>query len=120
MNTPTHNNKTNPPTQKNERPLDNEEVNRIEKVLKTTQCHSYEFREVSNDFYEQSLLDRVKCLNAKCEENLCKTLLMKNTQCKRKDLNDRFNSEFYYVVFPYSKKLHPTKLKNAIKDLKKR
>lgn len=89
----------------------------IVEELQSRKCASWRLQIVPTDFYDRDLEERTKMLSASSSNSLCKSLLMRNSKCIHDDCNDRTNSKYYLVLFPYTKKLHQQKLKKFAKSL---
>ncbi|KAI9168379.1 hypothetical protein H9P43_007751 [Blastocladiella emersonii ATCC 22665] len=76
--------------------------------------------EVEPDYYEWSLARRMCRLAAPTRNHLCKTIVMENTRCPHKSIDDPRFSRYYAVIVQYTGKLNTQKLFNFARDLKDR
>ncbi|KAJ4811849.1 YbaK/aminoacyl-tRNA synthetase-associated domain-containing protein [Rhynchospora pubera] len=95
---------------------------RLSKILLARGVNDFAWKRVPSDYYDQSLEDRRQILNAPRVEQLCKSIVMVNTQASEDitDCSNPKNSKYYVVVVQYMARLNAESIKNFLYALNDR
>lgn len=102
--------------------IDNEENDtpnqkRVRDSCKSLHLNHIKFFSAPEYYYSVCLKKRSIILGCDAK-HLCKTVLMKNTQCTRNDCKDPTNSLYYMVIIQYMSKLNCEILRKEVKGLR--
>ncbi|KAJ3680522.1 hypothetical protein LUZ60_016800 [Juncus effusus] len=89
---------------------------RLSAVLLAAGVKDFKWRRVVEDYYERGLEERRTILDASRVEQLCKSIVMVNTQAGETvtDCSDPKNSKYYVVVVQYMARLNAENIKNFL------
>lgn len=97
---------------------ESEAVGRVRAHLKSAGVHCFVLSRVPADYYQRSLIDRARILQACSVNQLCKTIVFENKLCEERDCADPSNSRLYAVVVQYTAKVNADKLRDAVHKLR--
>ena len=93
----------------------NKAVARVETICQSINLLPVRFHVTASNYYELSLEERAKLLDAQSIHQLCKCLLMKNTKWRaHPELSPRENPQFIIVMIQFTARLHNDKLGKAV------
>jgi len=98
-------------------PGDTETTKRLRKYCLNSNLYSVNFKQVPSNYYDTSLEERKKSLNATSIHHLCKSMIIENSQCREKGIQNKLNSQFYCVVLQYTSKLNSNKIMNYLREI---
>ncbi|KAF0932244.1 hypothetical protein E2562_008749 [Oryza meyeriana var. granulata] len=89
---------------------------RLSAILKARGVVDFTFRRVPADYYDRPLEERRDFLRADSVDQLCKSIVMVNTQAAADvvDCSNPKNSKYYVVVVQYMARLNADSIKNFI------
>lgn len=94
-------------------------VKRCKKDLqKRRVLYSSSFIKVPSNYYERTLEERVRLLNANNVYQLCKSIIFENTACDHNAIDDKTNSRYYIAIVQYGAKFDAELLKDVIYNLR--
>ena len=94
---------------------------KLAKELQTRNVRDFSFHRVTEDYYEQTLEQRGQQLGAKRVEQLCKSIVLENTQAgdEVKGCTDPKNSKYYLVVVQYCKRFNAELIRSFVYAMNK-
>ncbi|KAJ3706734.1 hypothetical protein LUZ61_010439 [Rhynchospora tenuis] len=89
---------------------------RLSKILLSKGVNDFAWKRVPSDYYDRSLENRRQILSASRVEQLCKSIVMVNTQASEDitDCSNPKNSKYYVVVVQYMARLNAESIKNFL------
>ncbi|XP_052141722.1 uncharacterized protein LOC127761469 [Oryza glaberrima] len=92
---------------------------RLSSILTASGVLDFTFRRVPADYYDRALEERRDLLRADSVNQLCKSIVMVNTQAAADvvDCSNPKNSKYYVVVVQYMARLNADSIKNFIYSL---
>jgi len=87
-------------------------------LTKTMGFTSVRFVRTPHEYYTWDLTQRQEFLRAHSIHQLCKSIVLENTECTNSDCSDPLNSKFYCVIIQYSTRLSGHKLFKFVRSLK--
>lgn len=90
-------------------------VRRVREECARLSLYSARFAKVPANYYDLSLEERRKLLDAPTIHHLCKSMIMENTACRHNDLNPE-NSKYYCVIVQYTQKIDTMQMMKFIRE----
>mmetsp|Transcript_7077 Transcript_7077/g.43611 ORF Transcript_7077/g.43611 Transcript_7077/m.43611 type:complete len:244 (+) Transcript_7077:786-1517(+) len=94
---------------------------KLAEELRTRNVRDFSFHRVTEDYYEQTLEQRGQQLGARRVEQLCKSIVLENTQAGDdvKGCADPRNSKYYLVVVQYCKRFNAELIRSFVYAMNK-
>lgn len=94
---------------------------RLAEELRAKNVRDFSFHRVSEDYYQQTLEQRGRQLGARRVEQLCKSIVLENTQAGDdvQGCSDPKNAKYYLVVVQYCKKFNAELIRTFVHAMNK-